>query len=444
MNILLVYPTHLDSNGSAVKYRKAHLPPLSLAILDGLTSRHHSVKIINDVVEDIDFSIPSDLVGISAMTSQIERAYQVSDAFRARGTKVVLGGMHPSVLPEEAKNHADAVVIGEVEPLWEQILEDCMGNALKDYYRITAFPELRGSVIPKWDNMNLGIYLKPPGWSFPLLPLYMTRGCPWGCSFCTVSKFFGKSYRVKPIADVMHEIDATRAAYRFFVDDNITLDSGYAREVFKALARKRIYWGSQISTTVLKNPDLIDLAAKAGCQYLLIGLESIDTASLKGVRKEFNSVDQYEELIARMYKVRITPVPLFMFGFDESMPDEFRLTLEFLKRNRVRLAIFWILTPYPGTEIFDRIKKEGRIEHTDWSQYDASHVVFRPMNYTKIQLNESFWKAYQDFHSFGRLFDLALNSRLRSLLPNLVVAWLLRRKVFSDEHPFSFGVGRLN
>jgi len=249
---------------------------------------------------------------------------------------------------------------------------------------------------------------------------------------------------MKPIADVIREIDATRAVYRFFVDDNITLNSDYAREVFKALARKRIYWGSQISPTVLKNPDLIDLAAKAGCQYFLIGLESIDMSSLKGVKKEFNQIDQYEELIARMYKVRITPLPLFMFGFEESTPDEFRLTLEFLKRNRIRIAIFWILTPYPGTEIFDRIKKEGRLEHTNWSQYDASHVVFRPRNYTKIELNESLWKAYQDFYSYGRLFDFALNSRFRSLLPNLGTFWILRRKVFSYEHPFSFGYGRLN
>lgn len=444
MNILLVYPSHLDENGLPVKYKKAlFIPPLSLAILDGLTPSRHSVTIINDIAEYIDFSVRYDLVGISATTPQSERSYQIAEAFRSRGVKVVLGGMHPSVLPREAKDHADAVVIGEAEPLWQEILDDFEQDTFKDYYQTTTFPESLNPVVPRWDHMNMGIYPKPPGWSFPLLPLYTTRGCPMGCSYCTVSRFFGKHYRMKPISHVMDEIDAMGARYRFFVDDNITLNSDYAGELFAALSKKPIYWGSQISPTVLKNPELIDLAAGSGCKYLLMGMESMDQESLKGVQKGFNNVDQYEELIERMCRARITPVPMFMFGFDEGSPDQFRLTLEFLMKNRLRVAIFWILTPYPGTDIFEKMVKEGRIEHRKWSLYDASHVVFTPKNLSKGRLLDSFWKTYREFYSLGRLYDLAVTSRLRSLLPNLGAVWIMRRKVYAYEHPFLFGFGRL-
>ena len=230
MKILFVYPTKLNASGKPIKYRKAFLPPLALAILDSLTPDKHDVRIIDDIVENIDFSVPYDLVAITAMTMQVERAYQIADAFRERGVKVIMGGMHPTVLPQEAKQHADSVVIGEADNIWEQILDDCENNTLKDFYQDASFPDLQKPVIPKWDNANLRVYPKRIGAKLPMMPIFTTRGCPLGCTFCSVTKFFGKSTRVKPVSHVIQEIESTGATEYLFVDDNITCNPDYSRE----------------------------------------------------------------------------------------------------------------------------------------------------------------------------------------------------------------------
>lgn len=442
MNILLVSPTRLDEQGQPVKYRTAFAPPIALAILDRLTPRQHTVRIVNDVVERIDFSGDYDLVGITALTSQSRRAYQIADAFRQRGVKVVMGGMHASLLPEEAGQHADAVVIGEAEKLWEQVLDDCERHALNATYQDTELPDLQQLVIPRWDHVNLNIYPRPLGDRRPGMLTFTTRGCPYACKFCSLSKFSGHRYRVRPVSHVLQEIENTQAWYYFFADDNLGCNPDYARELFKALATKQVRWVSQVSTTILKHPDLLELAAKAGCTTLLMGLESINPASLSTMRKGFNRVEQYEELFARMHKVRITPAPNLILGFDEDTPEQFRLTLDFLRKNTIRDALFWILTPYPGTELFDEMRAAGRILHTDWALYDAAHVVFRPQNFTPSELTEFYWKTYRDFYSFRNFFEYVLQSRHFLLLPNLLVKGIIRKKILSREHPTACGVGR--
>jgi radical SAM superfamily enzyme YgiQ (UPF0313 family) len=449
MNILFVSPTRLDASGRPVKYRKAFLPPLALAVLNGLTPDHHNVQIIDDIVEDIDFEGSYDLVGITAMTMQVERAYQIADAFRDRGVKVIMGGMHPTVLPQEAKQHADSVVIGEADNIWEQVLDDCENNALKDFYQDESFPDLQKLVIPKWDNLNLGIYAKRIGSKFPAMPMFTTRGCPLGCKFCSVSKFFGKSIRVKPISHVMKEIESTGATEYFFVDDSITCKPAYSRELFQALTGRNVRWVSQISTTAMKNPDLIDLAAKAGCYGLLIGLESLSQSSLKTVNKGFNKVEQYEEMIARMHKNGITPYLSFIFGFDEDAPDQFRYTVEFCKKNKVGIAFFWILTPLPGTELFAEMEAAGRIEYDNWSMFDLTNVVFQPKNFSKQHLYDSYWKYYQELLSIKNIsssiwHDVRISDKpARAFLRDIFTHSYFRKKVYSCDHPIAGGIGRI-
>jgi radical SAM superfamily enzyme YgiQ (UPF0313 family) len=449
MNILLIYPAKLDKNGRPVKYRKAFLPPLSLAILNSLTPAKHEVKVINDIVEDVDFSISYDLVGITAMTSQAERAYQIADRFRELGTKVVIGGIHASVLPEEAKQHADSVVIGEAENLWEEILIDVECNRQKEFYQDSTFPDLKNLVIPKWDNINLGIYPRPMGYSLPKMPIFTTRGCPFGCKFCSVTKYYGKTYRVKPISHVIKEIESVNAESFFFVDDNIVCNPDYSRELFKALARKKIRWFSQMSTTVLKQPDLIDLMGKAGGSGLLIGIESIDSKNLKSVGKDFNKTEQYEELFSRLKNAGLRPFPSIIFGLDNDDRDVFRRTLNFLIKTKVSEAVFCILTPLPGTALFDKMNNEERILHKNWSVYDLNNVVFRPKNLSPRELQNEYWKTYQEFYSLEniatRVLDRMTMSRdvLRATLSGLFYGFYFRKTVYSFEHPFSGGVGRI-
>jgi radical SAM superfamily enzyme YgiQ (UPF0313 family) len=312
------------------------------------------------VVEEIDFTGDYDMVGITAMTAQIERAYQIADAFRKRGIPVVIGGMHATVMPDEVKQHADSVVIGEADNIWAGIVDDCERKQLKDIYRDTELPDISKLILPRWDNMNLDIYPRLIGDSYPQMPIYTTRGCPFGCRYCSVSRFYGKSYRVKPISNVLAEIDSTNASHYFFVDDNLVFNADYARELFTKLARRNITWVAQISSTIMNNPDLIELAAKAGCSRFFIGLESINADSLKSAKKGFNKIEIYEELIERTYRAGIVPIISMMYGFDTDTREQFSMTLDFFRKNKIYDAHFWILTLLPGTAIYDEFEADRK------------------------------------------------------------------------------------
>ena len=449
MNILLVYPTRLDKGRKPIKYKKAFLPPLSLAILNSLTPTSNKVRVINDIVEDIDFLGSYDLVAITSMTTQIDRAYQIADHFRELGTKVIFGGIHATVLPQEVKGHADSVVIGEVDNLWEQILSDFENNSFKEFYQDSSFPDLQKLVIPKWDNINLRIYPKPIGQKLPMMPIFTTRGCIFNCKFCSVSKFFGKSYRFKPIAHVLKEIESTNTKDYFFVDDNIACDVDYSRELFKALSKKNINWLSQISTNVLKTPDLIELAAKSGCNYLFIGIESINSLNLKSVRKSFNKTEEYEELFARLKKAGIVPLPSIIFGFDNDIPEHLKVTTDFLIKNKIGTAFFWILTPLPGTDIYEDMDSEGRILTKNWSYYDLSNIVFKPKHFSIDELYQSYWKNDQEYFSIKNIakrtfYTVKISSKpVDEFFRSLFYQFYFRKKVSSYDHPISGGIFRV-
>jgi radical SAM superfamily enzyme YgiQ (UPF0313 family) len=451
MNILLVAPSILDNYNQPMKYKKAFLPPLSLAVLDSLTPPLHNVTIINDVVEKIDYSIPYDLVGITAMTTQSERTYQIADKFRQQGKNVILGGVHPTMLPEEAKLHADSIVIGEADNIWQQILIDCENNTLKDFYQDNTFPDLSKLILPKWDNMNMDIYPKKLGARLPMMPLFTTRGCPYKCKFCSVSKFFGKHYRTKPVEHVLLEIEHTKAENYFFIDDNIACNPDYSRELFKSLQGRGLTWFSQVSTRILETPDLLDLAAQSGCNSLFVGVESINRDALRNSNKGFNKVEKYEELIQRMRKAGIVPYLSFIFGFDEDTPEQFRLTVEFLIKNKATRAIFWILVPLPGTVLFNEMTASGRITDTRWSNYDGTKVVFEPKSFSKNELTELYWKSFRKMYTFPKhvsaiwqSIKVTKNPPLKAFLEASFFRFYFGKKLSNLEHPFTAGFGRRN
>jgi radical SAM superfamily enzyme YgiQ (UPF0313 family) len=449
MKILLVFPSQLDDLGLPVKYRRAFLPPLSLAVLSSLTPRTHRVQIVNDLAEEINFRGDYDLVGITCMTSQSERAYQIADRFRVRGCRVVLGGVHPTILPDEARAHADAVVIGEAERIWPELLLDAEKRRLQEFYRDSNFSPLTETIVPRWHDTNLQIYPRRLGARFPLMPLFTTRGCPYGCKFCSVTTVYGTTYRTKSIQAVLAEIDALGAKEFFFVDDNITCEPEYSRELFRALRGKGISWVSQISTTVLKDPDLIELAADAGCFWLVIGMESLNPASLATVNKGFNKVEEYGELVELCRRAGIVPFPSFIFGFDHDREDEFQLTLDFLQRQHLGLAAFWILTPLPGTRLLQEFKTQGRIRDHRWSSYDGTRVVFQPKNFSPEELDKKYWQTLEQMFSLRRICSNTVANVRASrnpgdeLLRNLFYQLYFCRKVRRRQHPFSGGIGKV-
>ncbi|TES90293.1 MAG: B12-binding domain-containing radical SAM protein, partial [Desulfobacteraceae bacterium] len=323
------------------------------------------------------------------------RAYQIADTFRERGIPVIVGGIHPSILPEEAAAHADSVIIGEADTIWPQILQDFKDNNLQSSYRASQIPDL-ADLPPRRRDL-----IKKDKYFFTRL-LQTSRGCPMNCDFCSVSDFNGIRMRHRPIDQIMEEVEAfsTTLKRRFllFADDNIVGDKPFARKLFHALKSMKIRWGSMSSIEIARDPDFLRLARESGCRALFIGFESIRQDALQEIHKRFK-VSEYEELIKRIQGLGITLEGAFIFGFDGDNKDVFEQTVEFCYRNNLNLVQFSALTPFPGTRLFSHLKKAGRILTHDWTKYDAFHCVYQPAKMSSEELQEGIVNAYRQFYS---------------------------------------------
>lgn len=376
-------------------------PPLNLAILAGLTPEEINVYITDENVgSSVDFDKPADLVGITALTSTVTRAYELADAFRKRGTRVVMGGIHPTALPEEALQHADTVVVGEAEGLWPQLLDDLQEDRLRQIYCSIERSNLKNLPHPRHDLLQRNGYMFPD-------TIYTTRGCPNGCGFCSVTSFFGGTYRSRPTEEVLAEVNKLPGKTAFFIDDNIAGHIGNAGRLFQGLTarEKRLTWIGQASVTIARNEELLDAAAASGCLALLLGIESLSPENLKSVGKHCNKVDEYEEAIKRIHARGIAVLGAFIFGLDHDTKDIFEQTLRFAQRNRLEGALFNILTPYPGTPLFADMEKAGRLRHRNWSQYRANNVVFEPTCMSAENLIEGRNWIEREFYSFGSIWE---------------------------------------
>lgn len=449
MKILLVYPSLIDETGQVIRYRKAYTPPLSLGIMAGLTPESHQVHVVNDMVEDIDFGVQYDLVALTAMTTQAPRAYQIAQRFRNQGVKVIIGGIHASMLPDEAKQFADAVVVGEVEEQWEQILIDVDRKSLQPVYQSNRHPSLERQILPKWDNFNLSIYRPAARSQKTRLPLYTTRGCLYNCSYCSVTSFFGQTYRHRPISNIVEEVSENHSDTYFIVDDNIVCEPDYTEELFKALSSRNIRWTSQASMQLNKHPKLIELAAKAGCTSLFLGIESINQNTLKSLRKGFNKPEEYIELFDRLERNNIRPLVSMIVGLDEDTQEDIENTLHFLAKNKVQSVYFHIYTPLPGTNLYKDMLKAGRIIDKDWSKYDLGHVVFDPANFSPEKLESTYWQTYGRFYAAGAIARRTLSAAMKyqrkpdKILRDLAFQIYMRAQTQNQQHPLAMGIGRI-
>jgi radical SAM superfamily enzyme YgiQ (UPF0313 family) len=316
----------------------------------------------------------------------------MADGFRKQGTMVVMGGVHVSALPHEALKHADSVVVGEAELVWKDLIEDFKTGNLKPIYKAADFVDMVNMPVPMRSLLNHDMYA-----SFSTLQA--TRGCPFKCDFCTVTTFFGNTYRCRPVEDVINEVKGLPDKNVVFLDDNIVGRPKYAKELMKALIPLKIKWVSQGSITIAKDDELLSLYSKSGGQNIFIGFESVSTESLNDVNKGWNTIENYEKAIKKIHDAGIDIIGSFIFGLDHDDTSCFRTTLDFIMRNKIDCAQFHILTPFPGTKLFSRIEDEGRILDRNWANYHTSSVVYKPLLMTVDELQEGYHWIYREFYS---------------------------------------------
>jgi radical SAM superfamily enzyme YgiQ (UPF0313 family) len=404
--LILIHPAPDKDRLISRRRTKSSVAQLNLPILAAHADDRFDVRILDENIEETGFgAIEADLVGISLMTSTALRGYEIADGFRSRGVKVVLGGMHVFFLQEEALAHADAIVIGEGEYAWNELLDDFMAGRLQRSYRSQKLHDLTGLPRPRLD------LLKPGAYSFSNV-VETSRGCPNRCTYCAVTEFWGSKFRFRPVEEVIDEIKALPPGNLLFIDDNMFGHSERSKELFRAMIPLKRRWVGQGDLRLARDPELLDLASRSGCKWLFMGFETTSVENLKALGKaKLNRAPEYEKSISTIHDSGIKILGSFMFGLDNDGPDVFARTLDFCIENRLECANFYVLTPLPGTKLFDEMKANDRIEHFNWSRYDANHVVIKPARMSKKELTEGYIRTYRAFYSLRSITRRALSTR---------------------------------
>lgn len=390
-------------------------------MLAALTPADVEVSIEDENVQEINFQDRPDLVAISIMTPLANRGYAIADRFRQMSIPVVMGGFHATWMAEEAGQHADAVVLGEAEKVWPRVLEDFKKGALQRFYKASDLAVLKGLPLPRRDLLKKGGY-------FFINTMQISRGCPFHCDFCSVTAFYGHTYRLRPLEEVRREVELLRQGneFIFFVDDNIIGNPVYAMDLFSLLKDFRVKWLSHASLNIAENDTLLKKAAESGCYGLFIGFESLSQKTLQSYHKTSNQVHRYRDLIRKIHDQGIGIEGSFILGSDDDDDSSFRQVLDFCEENKIDAAVFAILTPYPGTRIYEQYVQENRILSRDWDLYDMGHVVFRPKRMTVEQLQEGHDWTNRRFYSYPSMFKRFLSLR-RSHQIFIPSNWGMRR-----------------
>lgn len=394
---------------------------LGLQTVATVTPPQHDIAFTDEYLERIDYDTDADVIALSGKTSCITRTYQVADEFKRRGKTVVLGGIHASLRPNEALQHCDVVVDGEAEEIWPSVIADLEKKKAKQLYKAPGYPEMRDIPAVAWRGMDPSRYFYQQ--------LQTTRGCPFMCRFCSVPDISGQAFRCKPVDNIVNEITSidlgrgpfARSRPLYVVDDNFISKPAYTKELLKELVKLRRAgklpdWSAETTLNVARDTDLLDLFRDAGCTVLIIGFESVTEATLQDMDKSVNFCMTYQEAVDAIRERGIKVVGNFIVGFDTDDLRVFRDTLEFIDRYNIMYPFFSILTPMPGTKLFDDTKEEGRLFHERWDLYDTRHVVFQPRQMTPDQLMDGYVWIYEQAYGpdavLARLEDWWRNNPL--------------------------------
>lgn len=459
MKLLLVQPKSEGTIlGQVSSHGKAGLVRLSLPVVAALTPPDVDVRIVDSRVHEVNYDDPVDLVGISVLTPEAPDAYRMASHFRKRGTKVVLGGFHPTLMPEEAAQHADSIVVGEAEPVWKGLIDDLKRGELKPRYpdagvaRCTSGEQIAR---PRRDLLDPSLY-------YGFNVVQATRGCTQKCDFCSIHAFY-PGFVKRPIDRVVDEVRELVALnkkrdllVRFglkkvhvsFADDSITSDRGHAIDLFNAIAPLGITWDCQVTARMGLDEELLSTAARSGCRGVSVGFETVADESLQSLRKlrtggagEQDQEDVFRDEIANFHKHGISVLGNFIFGFPWDSVEVFDNVLDLTRRIQVDAALFHVLTPQPGTAVRERLLAENRIATDDWGHYNCSDVVFVPDNMTPDDLQHGLLHVYREFYGLRRSVSRIFQRR-RGWIGRLGMCGSMRRKLRGMQRRCSpaFGV----
>lgn len=412
-------------------FTKIQYPSLTLQQIAGITPREHKVQIIDERFEKINFDAHYDLVGISCLTYNSLRGYQISKIFRDKKIPVVFGGYHASLLPDEVKQHADAIVIGEAEYTWPKVLEDVQKGTLKPLYKSDTFV----------DPMDIPPARHDIGTYTFMDTVQAGRGCPTGCEFCSMQKIEGKRFRGRPVENIREELETIKAKTIFFADSSLTVSPPYSKKLFKELIplNKKFHCYSNINV-LAKDDEFLKLSQEAGFKRWCLGIESISQENINQAGKSTNTVKEYGDAIKKIKDHGMEVTGFFIFGLDHDTKETFQQTLDTIYKWNLDQVAFSVMTPYPGTRLFDRMEQEGRITRYDWSRYEEGKVNFTPKNMTPEELIEGIRQIAMDFYSVKNCVKRSFKARpktpsmiLSTLVINLGIRSFYKREKYNIE-----------
>ncbi len=413
MNIKLIAPHEQREDGisSAETFK---IQRVSLPLLAALTPTDHTVKIVDEAFASDDVDEDVDLVGITVMTDLALRSYHIADTYRNRGVKVVLGGIHPTVLPTESLEHADSIVIGEAEKVWPQLVSDAAFGKIQKIYRASNMVDLKGMPQPRRDLYPMPI---SKGYTPISVGIETSRGCPYDCEFCSIGHTMGRQYRVRPVQEVIEEVDSIDALHLFLVDDAIGLNRTLTKKLFTEMIPLRRLWVCQGTVSLAEDLELLRLMKRSGCSGLLIGFESLQKETQDEMKKFKKIKIDFSEVVRRFHDEGIFILGSFVFGFDHENKDVFDQTFEFAITNRLDGIQLRIMVPFPGTRLYARLLKEDRLFMPNWwlHGYSSDTLLFRTKGMSPDEFLEGFARLNRQVYSYGsiikRFFGMSLWKR---------------------------------
>ena len=399
MEIALLAPAGAMHRYNGLFHKNLHYAPITLSLLASIAIKEFDadVKIYDETANPIPLDLDVDLIGITCITGTASRCYKFADYYRKKGIKVILGGVHPSLMPHEAKEHADSVIVGLGEDNFIKAILDYKENKLQKIYLQDESTTIENRPIPRKDLLNKKKYIT-------LNTVEAIRGCNHTCTFCAYPKAFGTKLYKRTIQDIIGEIKTLKGKIVVFPDVNLISDFSFAKDLFKAMIPLKKWWFGLTTSAIGTDDELLELFEESGCKGLLIGFESVNQETQKNIHKGVNKVNEYKELMSKLHSHGIMVMGCFAFGSDEDKLDVFRRTVEMCTEAKIDLPRFSVITPFPGTDFYIELEKENRIKEKDWALYDVEHVVYKPKYMTKKELEEGIAKAWHESYSVKNIF----------------------------------------